>query len=505
MSLLKQAEPVPSLSTSRLPGLVSTLAEFFASRQVSAYLVGGVLRDALLDRVTEDVDLAVAGDTRAVGTELSDLLGGRSILLDEARDIVRVVMPGSGRGPVIDLSPLPDNIHADLSRRDFTIDAMAVPISEVRPEVEQVPLIDPHHGVRDLNARVIRALSPSVFTADGARLMRAPRLAAELGFSIAGETARAIRRHARLVLTVAPERVRNELLRLLARPSATSSLRLLDDLGLLCLIIPELAEARGVTQPREHHWDVFDHCIETAGQVERLIPGTPSSEVPPFVTDAIPRFKGLDEHFAREASDGHNRLTTLKLAGLLHDIAKPATRTVESSGRIRFLGHPDQGAQMSAQIMARLRFSRRSIDLVSSMVEQHLRPSQMSQDGELPSKRAVYRYYRDAGDAAIDTLYLNMADYLAARGPLLRKREWADHCRTIEHILRGDLEPKSDEGPPKLIDGHDLLKTFSLTPGPIIGLILEQVREAQAGGDITSRDGAIELVKSKLSTGAGNA
>jgi poly(A) polymerase len=503
MRPLQQAKPAIPLDPSRFPPLVKRLGEYFASTGTPAYLVGGVVRDALMHRHTGDIDLAVAGRTRQVGSELAEMLSGRSVILDEAREIVRVAVPDGG-GQIIDLTPLSDGIQEDLSRRDFTLDATALSIQDACAQGPGVQLIDPYGGVADMEAGVIRAMSPSVFAADPARLMRAPRLAAQLRFRIERETAESIRRNASLLGAVAPERVREELLKLLAEPSAASWLRLLDDLWLLCLVIPELTEARGVTQPREHYWDVLDHSIETAGQLERVLPVS-HRVAGDFAADTAPRFPAMDEYFAREAGDGHNRLTMLKLAGLLHDIAKPATRTVDASGRIRFLGHQKRGAEMAAEILGRLRLSRRGIGLVSGMVEHHLRPGQMSHRGELPTARAVYRYYRDVGDAAIDTLYLNMADYLAARGPLLRREEWADYCRTIDHVLHEGPVPGEQERAPRLVNGHDIIKTFSLAPGPKIGALLELVREAQASGEIASRDEAIQLVKSTLSSGGGGA
>ena len=500
MTPLEEAGLASLLSPSRFPQLVKTLGEYFVSRGTSAYLVGGVVRDAVLDRETGDIDVAVAGDTREVGAEIAALLKGRSILMDAARGTVRVVVLGDEDGTVIDLTPLDGGLDADLGRRDFTLDAMAVRLSDSGAEAGQVEIIDPYHGTLDLREGVIRAVSPSVFEADPARLVRAPRLAAQLGFSIADETAEAISRHADLITTVAPERVRDEFLKLLAQHSTAASLRLLDDLGLLCRIVPELAEAKGVTQPKEHYWDVFEHSIETAGQVERLLQSRLEDRA--FVVESLPHFGHSDEYFATEVSDGHTRLTMLKLAGLLHDIAKPATRTVEESGRIRFLGHHQAGAETSTRILGRLRLSRRGIELVSSMVEHHLRPSQMAQDGELPSAKALYRYHRDVGDATIDTLYLNMADYLAARGPYLSKREWTDHCLTIDHILQAGLaRGKAPEPPPRLVDGHDIISTFSLLPGPMIGSLLELVNEAQGSGDISSRDEALRLIESELGSG----
>jgi poly(A) polymerase len=456
-----------------------------------------------LGQDTRDIDLLVRADTLELGTELARCLGGRRVVLDEARNIVRVVLP-NGDGPsYVDLSRLDGSLMEDLRRRDFTIDAMAMQLPDAVGGASGEEVIDPGRGLSDLRNGVIRSVAESVFREDPARLMRAPRLAAQLRFRIDDDTAQQIRQSAHLVVNVAAERVRDELLKLLEASAAMASIRLLDSLGLLCRVIPELSESRGVTQPKEHYWDVFNHLVETVGQIERIVQG--ESATGAIVDDAILLPERIGRYLAEEVSDGFSRLTLLKLAGLLHDIAKPATKTVEDSGRIRFLGHHIEGAEVSAEILKRLRLSGRGTELVRLMVHHHLRPSQMASKGELPSDRAVYRYFRDVGDAAIDTLYLNMADYLAARGPLLGAEEWTEHCRVINHILQEHLEGKAPDSLPKLISGHDIMKSFSMDPGPGVGRLLSLVDEAQGSGDITTREEALELVKINLDSRAANA
>ena len=466
--------------------------------------MGGAVRDSLLGRVSRDLDVAVSADANSVGRDLASHLGGRLVPLDRARNIVRLVVPGSPDGPAfVDLNDIPSGIMEDLSRRDFALDAMAVPLADAAGCRSREKLIDPFGGLSDLRAGVIRAVAPSVFQADPGRLMRAPRLAAQLRFEISEDTSHQIRRQAHLVSKVAPERTRDELLKLLAAPSVTTSLRRLDELGLLDLVIPELAAARGVVQPKEHYWDVFDHLVETVGQVERIVEGDRDDE--DFVAESVRAFDSMSGHFAEEASDGHTRLTLLKLAGLLHDVAKPATRTVESSGRIRFFGHQSEGAEMAEGIMRRLRFSNRGTELVRLMVEHHLRPGQMAQGGELPSGRAIYRYFRDTGDVAVDTLYLNIADFLAARGPRLRREEWLEYCRLISHIMSEGRERKAPESLPKLIDGHDIMKAYSLSPGPDVGFLLGVAKEAQANGEVTTKEEALDFIKANFQSGGGGA
>jgi poly(A) polymerase len=217
-----------------------------------------------------------------------------------------------------------------------------------------------------------------------------------------------------------------------------------------------------------------------------------------FVETETPGFDGKEEHFAEEASDGHSRRTLVKLAALMHDVSKPATKTVEDSGRIRFIGHHTEGAAVVEGVLKRLRLSRRGIELVALMVRHHLRPSQMAQPGEMPSGKAVYRFFRDVGDASVDTLFLNLADYLAARGPDLGRDEWSQHCRLIQHILREGLEHKAPEVLPKLVTGHDIIDELRLDPGPMVGSLLQEVTDAVASGQISTKEEALELVRAKI-------
>ena len=471
------------------------MGDFFASRSLDAYLVGGSVRDLLLARESHDIDIAVEADALQVGRDMAQLFGATLVPLGQVQGMARIVISSEDRHWTVDLTSYQGKILDDLSRRDFTIDAMALPL-ELYQRVD-AELLDPFDGRGDIGQGLIRVVRSSALEDDPARLLRAARLAAQLGFSIEGSTHSLIQEKAHLISTIAQERVREEFLRLLAEPNATFHLRILDELNLLCAIVPELLEAKGVEQPKEHYWDVFYHCIETVGAVERVAQSPQSREGGPIM-GAVPWHSYLDGYFQQEASDGHTRLTILKLAGLLHDIAKPQTRTIESTGRMRFFGHASQGASMAAAILKRLKFSGRGIAMVQTMVEHHLRPGQMSQPGEMPTQRAIYRYFKDMGDVAIDTFYLNLADYLAARGPNIDVQEWARHCNVNTHVIQTGLERGSPQVIPNLLDGHDIMRAFGLAPGPIIGSLLRLVEEAQGAGEVATEEEALTLVKANI-------
>jgi poly(A) polymerase len=248
-----------------------------------------------------------------------------------------------------------------------------------------------------------------------------------------------------------------------------------------------------VAQPKEHFWDVFDHSIETVAVVDFLLRRGTWEYANEEVLAVVPWSPMLAQHFDLEVSHGSTRRLLLKLAALLHDIAKPQAKTIEASGRMRFLGHAKEGASMAANILERLRFSAKEIKLVEIMVRHHLRPMQMSHD-ELPTRRAIYRYFRDTGDAGIDILFLSLADHLATRGPHLELAEWREHAQVVEYILTQRFEQESLVVPPKLVNGHDLITIFGMSPGPKIGEVLEAVREAQAAGEIATREEALSYI-----------
>ena len=486
--------------------LLTKVSNFLAEQDIQSYVVGGFVRDVLLRRDTADIDIALAADALEIAPKLATAVGGRYVLLDKVNRVGRVVLANEGAPSTkgqwqIDFSTFKDKIEHDLARRDFTIDAIAVDLKNIAYQPLTLSIIDPFNGLDDLGQGVIRAVAETAFEIDGARLLRAVRLAAELSFSIDNETEALIQTNSHLIAGVAGERVREELLRLLAIPQAEQLLPYLDKLGLLLAMIPELAQAKVVEQPKEHFWDVFDHSLKTVVAVDFLLRQATWQYANEEVLVSIPWSARLVQHFDSEVSHGSTRRLLLKLAALLHDIAKPQTKTINADGRIRFLGHAKEGAVIATNILERLRFSAKEVRLVEIMVRHHLRPGQMSHN-ELPSHRAIYRYFRDTGDSGIDTLFLSLADHLATRGPHLNLAQWQEHTQRVEYVLAQRFQEERLITPPKLVNGHDLINIFGLRPGPKIGEILESIQEAQASGEVTTKQEALSYIRDHLLTKA---
>jgi poly(A) polymerase len=476
--------------------LLSELIAVFSLRRVEAYATGGFLRDALLGVPIHDLDISITGDPLQLAPELADTFNGNYFALDEERKLVRVLIPAHDLH--LDLLPFEGRIEDDLMTRDFTVDAMAAPVTEVA--AGSVMLIDPTDGFRDLHNRTIRLVSEEALVSDPLRLLRGVRLAVLLDFSIEPLTGEAIRRHAALIEGVSAERQRDELVQILRTPRAAMGLRLMDELGLLEHVLPELGATRGVEQPKEHHWDVFGHSLAVVEALDMIL-----DEEEPQVEPARSLWQVLwtqldwwleaRDYFGREYVANTHRCSMVKLAGLLHDIGKPETKSFEDSGRMRFFGHAAAGADIATRTMHRLRFSSRETDLVRMMIDTHMRPLQIAQHG-LPSRKAIYRFFRDTGDAGIDTFFLSLADHLGTVGPRVDLEEWRRHVAYVDYVLRKRLQEEGEVvSPAKLIDGEDLMVELGLTPGPRVGELLEYVREAQAAGDVRTREQAVALAR----------
>jgi len=513
------------IKSGNLPATLAKISHLLAIHKKQGYIVGGFIRDWLLERKTNDIDIAVSGAAITIAQEVAEKIGGKFVLLDDVNSIARVVVIEDGqprktaqnqelRGAEwhFDFSPFAGDIESDLARRDFTINAMAIELSQfvtasaanmgpkrLAEKQSKLKLIDPFSGEEDLRDKIVRGVSEQIFEADAARLLRAVRLAAELDFTIEPKTESLIRRYSQAITEVPGERVREELLRLLTLPRTVYHLRYLDKLGLLLALIPELAESKGVEQPTVHFWDVFEHSLQTVAAIEFLIRESDWEYSNDDMLSTAPWSDMIDRHLSQEVSSGSNHKVLLKLAGLFHDIAKPMTKSIDDTGRARFLGHTKQGAAMTANILERLRFSNREIRLVESLVYHHLRPVQMAHE-EFPTQRAIYRYFRDTGEAGIDILILALADYLASRGPLASMEEWRKNCQLINYILAEHDTQQAKILPVKLIDGHDIMNTFDLAPGPLIGNLLAIVKEAHASGELNTREEALALVRRELST-----
>jgi len=324
-------------------------------------------------------------------------------------------------------------LEEDLLRRDFTINAMARdPLTGA--------IIDPFGGRTDLEARVLRAVGNEPekrFDEDPLRLLRAVRFAAQLDFAIEPKTAQAIANQAQTLEKISRERIRDEMNKILLSPQPTVGLRLMVDLGLMQWVIPEVLELRGVSQRPVQSKDVYAHTLQ-------VVQNTPP------------------------------RLLT-RWAGLLHDIAKPRTRTIED-GKVHFFGHEDVGAHMARDILRRLKFDREHIEGVTLLVHMHMRSNAYMSDW---TDGAVRRLMLEADDRLPDLLDLSQADITSYRPEKVNRAvARVQELRARVAYLKEEAERVPLKSP---LDGNELMKLFGRGPGPwlkpvkehLLGLVID--------------------------------
>ena len=476
---------------------VRQLAE---ERGARVWPVGGAVRDALLRRPVHDWDFAVDRDALGLARAVADALGGAYYPLDAERDTGRVILVvEDGARLELDFAALRgDSLEADLLARDFTVNALALD--------ERGGLVDVTGGAGDLEAGLIRAVSERTFRDDPVRLLRAVRMEAEQGFEIEPQTASWLRRDAPLVSLPAAERVRDEFVRVLMAQDASIPLQRLDEFGLLPHVMPELESLKGVAQSPPHRFDVWRHTLATVNTLEGVIAVATGQEASPRAMAAVPpaawgdlarvlgQFSGdVTAHLAVEVSSGRDRALLLKLAALLHDVGKPKTSSQDEDSRIHFYNHELVGARMAASRLQRLRFSRDEVERIRTIVGQHLRPGHLARAEEV-TRRAVYRYFRATACGGVDVVLLNLADHLATWGPHLQEARWARRLEVAQTLLIHYFERyEKTVAPPPLVTGSDLMAELGLEPGPQIGRLLETLREAQAAGEVNTREEALAL------------
>jgi len=482
------------------PMLDSVLEALPSGQEI--YLVGGAVRDALLGRESHDLDFAVPETGIKLARQVANKLQGAFYPLDNERDTGRVVLISKeGTRTIMDFATYRGaDIEADLRDRDFTVNAIAY-------NLQTETILDPLNGASDVRAKLIRACAPDSLENDPVRVLRGVRLAAGLGFQIDKETRQKMKRAAGRLRSVSPERLRDELFRILGGPQARTAIRALEMLGALPHLLPELPALKGVEQPTPHVYDVWNHTLATMNHLEEILaalaPGyNPESTGDLFTGLLVLRLGRYREQFATHFANSLNADRSVRgllfFAALYHDVAKPASKTTADDGCIRFWGHDEQGTEMSTERANALHLSNGEIHRLRLIIRNHMRihfhSTRMEVEHKTPSRRAIYRFFRDAGEAGVDLSLLALADTRATRGHTLTQETWTAALDVCRIFLENYWEkPAETVSPPRLLDGNEIMTELNLKPGPRIGEILEAIREAQATGKVNTRDEALSF------------
>jgi poly(A) polymerase len=437
----------------------SIIAEEAMAMKVEAFVVGGYVRDIFLKRSSKDIDVVVTGSGMELAKNVAQRLGGgvpvsyfknfgtAMIRLDDLEiEFVgarKESYRSSSRKPVVESGSIED----DQKRRDFTINAMAIHLTESNFG----ELVDPFNGVQDLHDRLIRTpLDPEVtFSDDPLRMMRAIRFASQLNFTIHAPALQAIKKNCERIKIVSMERVTDELNKIILSPKPSTGFRLLFDTGLLQIIFPQLCALQGVEYVGgKGHKDNFYHTLQVLDNVSR-------------------------------ASDD----LWLRWAALLHDIAKPATKRFEEGHGWTFHGHEDKGARMVKHIFRHLKLPlNEKMKFVEKLVQLHLRPIVLAQ--EIVTDSAVRRLLFDAGDDVDALMVLCHADVTTKNEYKIRK--YKENFDVVSAKLK-EVEAKDrirNWQPP--VTGEDVMHVFGLPPSREVGEIKNAIREAILDGKISN-------------------
>src|ERR1700688_1153990 len=436
--------------------LANSICDTLKNAGYQALLVGGCVRDILLQREPADYDVSTNAtpeqvlelfpDGVGVGAQFGVILVPRDGIRVEVATFRSDIGYADGRHP--DRVVYASSPEEDVKRRDFTLNGLVM-----RHDTGEI--LDFVNGQADLRAGIIRAIGEPDrrFAEDKLRMLRAVRFAARFGYEIEPETFRAIRKHAREIGAVSAERIREELTKILTEGAARTGFELLDLCWLLPIVLPEIAALKGVQQPPQYHpeGDVWIHTL-------MLLEGLPA---------------GCS--------------ATLAWGVLLHDVGKPATfkSAAETGDRIRFDGHVDVGVAIAREILGRLRFSNDDTEQIVSLVEHHMKFKDVEKMRPATLKRFV-RLPRFE-----ENLALHRLDCLSSHRNL-------EAYEFVTGFLR-DTPPEVVR-PARLLGGEDIL-ALGYAPGPVIGTILAAVEEAQLNGEISTRNEAMSFVEKRFQVG----
>lgn len=468
------------------------MMEEAAAWEHPVWLVGGSVRDRELGRFSPDIDAVTSGDPEQLARGVARRLGTSSFPLSEEFGAYRVVGPAteptdaSGSvgasigGPAwsgvagshLDIAALRGgSLEADLAARDFTVNAMAMPLAGGA-------LIDPFDGRGHLAERRLLPVSSTIFADDPLRLMRAARFEHVLGLVPGPELRALVRAEAGRLPAAAAERILSEMVLTLEAGRSAAAARAWDDLGLLEVALPEVAALRDVGQSPYHHHDVLGHTLEALEHLDRLI-------AEPGRLFGL-SWEALEWRLSQPVDGSMSRPVALRLATLLHDVAKPDTRTVDDSGRIIFWGHTELGGRIAETVGRRLRCSAATCALARTVAERHLDIGFL-QHREPLSKREIVKFLWRSMPWEPEVIMVSAADRLATRGPSAADSHVEGHLAVARSVMDAWRERLERGVPSPPVDGEVVMKELALAPGPLLGEVMREVRLAWESGEASDR------------------
>lgn len=440
-----------------------------------AYLVGGYIRDLLINgKLSFDRDIIVkSNDTRKLAENIAKKLDLYFVPLDEENEIYRLIF--KDKVNYIDIAKMLNNdFETDIKRRDFTINAIAY-------DLRNQKIIDLTDGIEDIKKKQIREIQRQNFFDDPLRMLRLFRFISKTGFSASTELTDFIKEHYPLLSQCSKERINVEIMKLFEGDYCSSTLLLMDSLGILDFLFPYLKEIKKIPPNSHHHLDLFHHLIETVRQIELYIAEQDAQ---------------IKEYFNEIPFGSTNRLSHLKLAAFFHDLGKPTTWTIEpDTGRHRFIKHDDAGSKLIVPILKEYKFSKKQIEYVQNIIKYHIYPSALVHDIERNEKTTM-RFFRKTEGFTLDLIAIARADRLSARGIAVSDEMVNNNLEKLNELKDAYLKSKDEIKPlEKLLDGFEIMELLNIPQGEKLGQIINDLKEAQISGEVMTKIQAVEFVK----------
>ncbi|MCF7869513.1 MAG: HD domain-containing protein [Candidatus Omnitrophica bacterium] len=453
---------------------IDQISKIAKKLKIKVWLVGGFLRDSYI-KVSKDLvdfDFCVEKDINLFVEKVAKTFGAKVIVLDKKSSSFRIVLNKNIKKYSYDFILMRGkNIKKDLELRDFTINSLALDIIEPRK------ILDYHKGINDLKDKRIKSLAEGVIVDDPLRILRGFSFAANYEFKIDPQTLNFFSRYKKKLKNVSCERINEELFKIFNSKKSYKVIKKMDKVRVIDEILPYVEKMRKTIQGGFHHLNVWGHSIETLKQFEVLCKRETKKE-----NEAI-------DFFNQNLSGNRKRFQIIKLACLLHDLGKPFVKKI-TKARTIFHAHEKAGRDISSLFAKKIRLAKAERKALEEMVFWHLRPGYLA-DQITPSRRAVYRFFRDTQEEGVSIIFLSLADWRATCGPLADLGKRKRHEKIMLKLIKDHFIEKKKKPMPKIIDGYDLMKHFKIKRGPLIGQILNKIKELQVMGKISKKSEAL--------------
>ena len=462
------------------------------------YLVGGVIRDYLLQRPNNDVDFVLKRNAILAAKTTANAFRGKFYVLDAERGTGRSLIEIDGEQIIVDFATINGGgIEDDLRKRDFTINAIAWDVSNPNK------LIDPLHGEQDLHAAQLKPCSPLSFVLDPVRIIRAVRFIQGLDLTMSETSFELARQSVSHLAEVSLERKRDELFHIFETKGVRHSLKIMRELGLWEELFPSLnaLEALNVIPPHVH--SALDHTLSVLAYcsmfMESIRTGYIDSENQAFASacELLKEYRAELQAFLAQPIHVQRKYDgLLYLACLYHDIGKLEVEPLEKGDRTAFPEHAKVSARIYRKLSDVWALSKNENQFVERMIGNHTVSKQIRDIESEESRRALYRFYQLAGPSGVLISLLYLADILSTYEHTLLDSRWEQALDTSRALLEAWFHWHDQiVDPPVLLNGRDLIKQMNAKPGKVIGKALDQVREAQAGGVLSDRASALKYAE----------